>query len=512
MLAKVYTSSIFGVDAYKSQVEVRIEDNEKERFIIIGLADNTVKEAKERVSSALKSYGFILPKKVIINLAPAEIPKEGSHFDLAIAISLLVAKGIIKKECLENISIFGELSLDGEVKSIRGTVALVVASKKNNIDTVIVPIANYMEAKLITGINVIPVRNLLDAIKYINDDEVISTNESNFSEQKDMTSTSDINEVWGQEQAKKALIVSATGGHNFLMIGSPGCGKSMLAKRIPAILPSLTEDEILDTVKIHSIANQSIKNIILGEAPFRSPHHNISEVGLLGGGSNPKPGEISLAHNGVLFLDEFPEFKRSALEALRAPLENGYINISRSKAKIFLPANFRLIAAMNPCPCGFLLSKSHSCRCSDGQILKYLNKLSGPIIDRIDLHVEMEEIDISKINTIENSYKISSNIKDVISDLKKMQIKRQGKLNNFLTGKELLSSSNISQEAIKFFEIIANKKKISARAYVKILKVSRTIADLNEEEKINENHIAKAIEFRKLDNLRNYLNKKIGNF
>ncbi len=512
MLAKVYTSSIFGVDAYKSQVEARVENNEKEKFIIIGLADNTVKEAKERVSSALKSHGFILPKKIIVNLSPAEIPKEGSHFDLPIAVALLVTKGIIRQERLNNIGIYGELSLDGEVKPVRGTVALVIASKKNNIDTVIVPIENYMEARLIVGIKVIPVRTLMDVIKYINNAELITVGDNDFKKVRNTTLLLDMNEVWGQAQAKKALIISATGGHNLLMIGSPGCGKSMLAKRIPSILPNLSENEVLDTVKIHSIANQNIENIILGEAPFRSPHHNISEAGLLGGGSNPRPGEISLAHNGILFLDEFPEFKRSALEALRAPLENGYINISRSKAKIYLPANFRLIAAMNPCPCGFLLSKSQQCRCSDSQILKYLNKLSGPIIDRIDLHIEMEEVNISKINNQKNSYKVPSDIKNIISDLKSLQIKRQRKLNNFLTGQELLSSSNISNDTIKFLEEIANKKKISARAFVKILKVSRTIADLDGEDKICEKHIASTLEFRKLDSLRAYINKKVGNF
>lgn len=511
MISKVYSSSICGVDANKIQVEATTENHEKERFIIIGLADNIVKESKERVTSALKSYGIILPKKIIINLAPADIPKEGSCLDLAIAMSLIASKGIIPQEKLYDISFHGELSLDGEINPIRGTVALVIEAKKHNIKTVIVPVKNYNEAKLIKNINIVPVRNLEDVIKYIRQGEVINIDDTlkNEALKSDFLS---IDDVWGQEQAKKALIISAVGGHNLLMIGSPGCGKSMLAKRMPSILPRLVEKEILETVKIHSIANQSIKNIILGEPPFRSPHHNISEAGLIGGGSNPTPGEISLAHNGVLFLDEFPEFRRAALEALRAPMENHFVNISRSKVKVWMPANFQLLAAMNPCPCGFLLSKIQKCNCTNSQILNYLNKLSGPIIDRIDLHVEMQEVELSNIKNLKNQKKSYGDIKSKITEIKNLQLERQKKLNSSLTGEELLSSKHISEKTAHFLEDISQKLKISARSYVKILKVARTIADLENEPLILETHLASALEFRKLDNLRNHVNKLVGNF
>lgn len=511
MFAKVNSSSICGVDANKIQVEAVCENNEKERFIIIGLADSIVKESRERVTSALKNYGIILPKKIIINLAPADIPKEGSCLDLAIAISLITSKGMLPQEKLHDISFHGELSLDGEINPIRGTVALVIEAKKNNMKTVVVPIKNYKEAKLIKNINIVPVRNLQDVMNFINKGEVITFNELEDSK-ADNTKLLSIDDVWGQEQAKKALIISASGGHNLLMIGSPGCGKSMLAKRMISIMPKLTEREILETVKVHSIANQMIKNIILGEPPFRSPHHNISEAGLIGGGSNPTPGEISLAHNGVLFLDEFPEFRRSALEALRAPMENHFVNISRSKLKVWMPANFRLLAAMNPCPCGFMLSKTKYCNCTIAQKLNYLNKLSGPIIDRIDLHVEMQEVDLSNVKNNGNKQTSYANIREKIIAVKALQLNRQKKLNSALTGEELLTNAHISSKTIKFLEFMALKLKISARSYVKILKVARTIADLEGESLITESHIANAFEFRKLDNLRNHINKMVGNY
>lgn len=511
MISKVNSSSICGVDASKIQVEAICENNEKEKFVIIGLADSIVKESKERVTSALKSYGIILPKKIIINLAPADIPKEGSCLDLAIAISLMASKGMLSQEKLDNISFHGELSLDGEINSIKGTVALVIEAKKNNIKTVIVPIKNYQEAKLIKNINVVPVRNLQDVLNFINKGEVIDTSDL---KNKGLLSSNllSIDDVWGQEQAKKALIICASGGHNLLMIGSPGCGKSMLAKRMPSILPYLSESEILETVKIHSIANQPIKNIILGEAPFRSPHHNISEAGLIGGGSNPKPGEISLAHNGVLFLDEFPEFKRSALESLRAPMENHFVNISRSKMKVWLPANFKLLAAMNPCPCGFFLSKTTKCHCTNAQILNYINKLSGPIIDRIDLHVEMQEVELSNVKNFKSAQKSYVNIREKIIEVKNLQFQRQKKLNSDLTGEELISNKHIAQNSLRFLEDISFKLKISARSYVKILKVARTIADLEDAPLILDHHIASALEYRKLDNLRNHINRLVGNF
>ena len=511
MISKVNSSSICGVDASKIQVEAICENNEKEKFVIIGLADSIVKESKERVTSALKSYGIILPKKIIINLAPADIPKEGSCLDLAIAISLMASKGMLPQEKLDDISFHGELSLDGEINPIKGTVALVIEAKKCGIKTVIVPVKNYQEAKLIKNINVVPVRNLQDVLNFINKDEIIDVSDLQNKGSLSLNLLS-IDDVWGQEQAKKALIICASGGHNLLMIGSPGCGKSMLAKRMPSILPYLSEREILETVKIHSIANQPIKNIILGEAPFRSPHHNISEAGLIGGGSNPKPGEISLAHNGVLFLDEFPEFRRSALESLRAPMENHFVNISRSKMKVWLPANFKLLAAMNPCPCGFMLSKTQKCNCTTAQKLNYLNKLSGPIIDRIDLHVEMQEVELSNVKKLKNVQKSYANIREKIIEVKNLQFQRQKKLNSDLTGEELISNKHISQNSLRFLEDISFKLKISARSYVKILKVARTIADLEDAPLILEHHIASALEYRKLDNLRNHINRLVGNF
>ena len=398
MMYRVRTSALTGVDAISVDVEVELSSATKPLWTVIGLGDSAVKEARDRVGSALRYYGIKIPERVLINLAPAEVKKEGSSFDCAIVLGILIAAGVVpSNETIQSTRFHGELALDGTFKSVRGVAALAIEAVRSGAQCIVVPEVNVAEALLIEGISVVGVTSITDLILYVRGELVGETNRSCDGGPRSSPAPT-FAEVRGQRAAKRALEIAAAGGHNLLMIGPPGCGKSMLASRFMSILPSLSREEILDVVKIHSIAGLPIDDVLAGSRPMRSPHHGASDVGLIGGGSTPRPGEISLAHHGVLFLDEFPEYSRTALEGLRAPLETGRVVITRARGSLLFPAQFQLIAAMNPCPCGRLGVSGITCECSPGSIQSYLRKLSQPILDRIDLHVEMEAVPLSVLS------------------------------------------------------------------------------------------------------------------
>ena len=511
MIAKTFSATVLGIDAYLIEVEVDVSVG-MSVFNIVGLPDNTIKESRDRILSAVNNSGYSFPvRRVVVNLAPASLRKIGSGFDLPIALALLGTMGLFPPENLSRAMVVGELSLDGEVRPVRGILPVAVAAREHELEQLILPKANESEAAVVEGIRRVPVSTLSEVVKYLKGDLQITPLDYDpaeiFSQQQHFEE--DFQDVKGQEHVKRALEVAAAGSHNLLMLGPPGSGKTMLARRMSTILPRLSFDEALECTKIHSIAGMlSSGTSLIAQRPFRFPHHTISQAGLVGGGGIPGPGEISLSHNGVLFLDEFPEFPRATLELLRQPLEDGKLTISRAAMSLEFPCDFMLLASMNPCPCGYHGAPSgqgenrRECNCAPKLIQKYRAKISGPLLDRIDIHLTVPAVEYEKLAEARVG-ESSKNIRERVVRARQVQEQRfqnsSSRNNSGMNRKELETHAELADSSKKILQQAMTKMGLSARAYDRILKVARTIADLAGEQKIDTPHVAEAIQYRNLD-------------